>query len=114
MEGDACATGLMQGCLIPGHAKPGSYPPSFLLPACCPPLPQVNDRVNEAVCQQLEEGGVKFIALRCAGFDKVPAWDTCKFTICVRTLDAGWQVASRKFTSLSTTHVPRPAHEVVY
>ncbi|PRW60617.1 D-lactate dehydrogenase [Chlorella sorokiniana] len=31
----------------------------------------VNDRVNEAVCQQLEEGGVKFIALRCAGFDKV-------------------------------------------
>lgn len=26
--------------------------------------------MNEAVCQQLEEGGVKFIALRCAGFDK--------------------------------------------
>ena len=32
---------------------------------------QVNDRVNEDVCRMLEEGGVKFIALRCAGFDKV-------------------------------------------
>lgn len=31
----------------------------------------VNDRVNEAVCAELEKGGVKFIALRCAGFDKV-------------------------------------------
>lgn len=33
----------------------------------------MNDRVNEEVCRMLEEGGVKFIALRCAGFDKVGA-----------------------------------------
>lgn len=39
-----------------------------------PPLSlQVNDRVNEEVCRVLEEGGVKYIALRCAGFDKVGA-----------------------------------------
>ncbi|KAL4447605.1 hypothetical protein ABPG75_004824 [Micractinium tetrahymenae] len=37
----------------------------------------VNDRVNEEVCRALEEGGVKFIALRCAGFDKVDL-EACK------------------------------------
>lgn len=31
----------------------------------------VNDRINEEVVQTLIEGGVKFIAMRCAGFDKV-------------------------------------------
>lgn len=64
-----CTAEPSLGCSIPGMQVTFNFFRT-LDPALSRPL-QVNDRVNEAVCQQLEEGGVKYIALRCAGFDKV-------------------------------------------
>ncbi|GAB4816217.1 hypothetical protein N2152v2_003263 [Parachlorella kessleri] len=39
----------------------------------------VNDRISEAVIQVLAEGGVRFLAMRCAGFDKVDVAAAAKY-----------------------------------
>lgn len=69
---------------------------------------QVNDRVNEAVCQQLEEGGVKLVALRCAGFDKarwVLGHGAAQVLPFPSLLAAGWLPAP----TVSATPAPCPS-----